>query len=116
MFRNIFTILTCLKISQNGLVYAWLLQIPVFYCVYHPGYACLLYSMSSFAVTSWKAKAGKQIRSLALPGDGGSVLMGSEIDDATAGSTMFVVSSLVVFGFFHKQIPHFFNYFNYTLN
>ena len=30
--------------------------------------------MSSFAVTSWKAKAGKQIRPLALPGDGGAVL------------------------------------------
>ena len=30
--------------------------------------------MSSFAVTSWKAKAGKQIRPLALPGDGGTVL------------------------------------------
>ena len=30
--------------------------------------------MSSFAVTSWKAKAEKQIRPLALPGDGGAVL------------------------------------------
>ena len=30
--------------------------------------------MSSFAVTSWKAKAGKQIRPLALLGDGGAVL------------------------------------------
>ena len=30
--------------------------------------------MSSFAVTSWKAKAGKQIRPLALPGDGGALL------------------------------------------
>ena len=30
--------------------------------------------MSSFAVTSWKAKAGKQIRPLGLPGDGGAVL------------------------------------------
>ena len=30
--------------------------------------------MSSFAVTSWKAKAGEQIKPLALPGDGGAVL------------------------------------------
>ena len=30
--------------------------------------------MSSFAVTLWKAKAGKQIRPLALPGDGCAVL------------------------------------------
>ena len=51
--------------------------------------------MSSFAVTSWKAKAGKQIRRLALPGDEDIVLMSSEIYDAIAGSTMSVVSSLV---------------------
>ena len=30
--------------------------------------------MSSFAVTSWKAQAGKQLRPLVLPGDGGAVL------------------------------------------
>ena len=30
--------------------------------------------MFTFAVTSWKAKGGKQIRPLALPGDGGAVL------------------------------------------
>ena len=31
-------------------------------------------SMSSFTITSWKAKAGKQIRPLALPGDGCAIL------------------------------------------
>ena len=42
--------------------------------------------------------------------------MGSENDVATAGSTMSVVSSLVGLWFLHKWIPHFFIYFNHTLN